>query len=203
MRAINTLPGSERLANSAQCLSERRLDPGQRKVPPARSRDDGQVARHGKCATVEAIRLAKEPLDAVAPHRAAMPFSHAEAQARMRQPVRQGPDGELSKLESAPLAKNAVEVPLQPNMLLRSKPVAHLFSSPRRAVLPADSPPSARQACPSPAGRPRRGLLPSTPAMSRALPQGNATGAASCAAGSRCPPRSVRCMRCRQRSSAP
>ena len=123
------LPRGEDLPNSAQGLPEYRLDGGQRKVPPGRPRHDDEVARNGQRMAIEAVSLAKQPLDAVPADRVPMPFADAQSQPRVAQSVRQGADANLAKLKGAPFLKNAVEFPFEPHMLERSKPAVHFHSN--------------------------------------------------------------------------
>jgi hypothetical protein len=120
------LPRVEDLPNSAQGLSEYRLNCGQRQVPPSRPRHDDQVARDGQGVAVEAVSLAKQPLDAVPANRVPMPFADAQSQARVAESIRQGADAHLAKLKDAPFLKNTVEIPFQPHMLECSKPAVHV-----------------------------------------------------------------------------
>ena len=106
------LPRGEDLPNSAQGLSEDRLNHGQRKVPPGRPRHNNQVARDDQRLAVEAVSFPKQPLDAVPPDRVPMPFADAQSQSRVAESVRQGADAYLAKFNGAPFLKDAVKFPL-------------------------------------------------------------------------------------------
>jgi hypothetical protein len=75
---------------------------------------------------VEAVSLAKQPLDAVPANRVPMPFADAQPQARVAESIRQGADAYLAKLKDAPFLKNAVEIPFQPHMLKSAKPAVYV-----------------------------------------------------------------------------
>ena len=74
---------------------------------------------------VEAVSLAKQPLDAVPADRVPMPFADTQSQSRVAESIRQGADAYLAKLKGAPFLKNTVELPFQPHMLKRSKPAVY------------------------------------------------------------------------------
>jgi hypothetical protein len=83
---------------------------------------------------VEAVRLADQPFDAIAPHCSAMALSNAEPQARMPEVIQHGLDGDLAKLKTTALVEDAIKIAFAPNPLLAGETLSHFSSDILRAA---------------------------------------------------------------------